>query len=134
MSARDPGPVLLRTPRAWAADVLILASVAASFYLLLTFAPRELHRSIPSITIDLRPSALPEYALLSLLRMIGGYILSLAFTLGVGYAAAKNATARRFIVPALDVLQSIPVLSFLPTVLLAMIALFPGKTVGLEIG
>lgn len=134
MSARDPGPVLLRTPRTWAADVLILGSVAAAFYVLLTLAPRELHRSVPSITIDLRPSALPEYALLSLLRMIGAYTLALAFTLGVGYAAARNATAGRLIVPALDVLQSIPVLSFLPTVLLAMIALFPGRTLGLELG
>ncbi|HKX17954.1 MAG TPA: ABC transporter permease subunit [bacterium] len=134
MSARDPGPALLRTPRAWAADALILGSVAAAFYLLLTLAPRELHRSIPSITIDLRPSALPEYALLSLLRMIAAYIISLAFTLGVGYAAAHNAAAGRLIVPVLDVLQSIPVLSFLPTVLLAMIALFPGQTLGLELG
>ncbi len=29
-------------------------------------------------------------------------------------------------VPLLDVLQSIPVLSFLPGVMLAMVALFPG--------
>ena len=37
-------------------------------------------------------------------------------------------------VPLLDVLQSIPVLSFLPGVMLAMVALFPGKQLGVELG
>jgi len=36
-------------------------------------------------------------------------------------------------IPLLDILQSIPVLSFLPGVVLAMIALFPGKRIGLEL-
>ncbi len=34
----------------------------------------------------------------------------------------------------LDILQSIPVLSFLPGVMLAMIALFPARQLGVEIG
>ena len=37
-------------------------------------------------------------------------------------------------VPLLDVLQSIPVLSFLPGVMLAMVALFPRRQLGLELG
>ena len=37
-------------------------------------------------------------------------------------------------VPLLDVLQSIPVLSFLPGVMLAMVALFPHHQIGVEMG
>jgi NitT/TauT family transport system permease protein len=37
-------------------------------------------------------------------------------------------------VPLLDILQSIPVLSFLPGVMLAMVALFPTRQMGLELG
>jgi len=48
--------------------------------------------------------------------------------------AAYNATAERFMIPLLDVLQSIPVLSFLPGVMLAMVALFPERQLGVELG
>ena len=62
------------------------------------------------------------------------YILSLAFTLVYGYIAAYNARAERIMVPLLDILQSIPVLSFLPGVMLAMVALFPRHQLGVELG
>ena len=61
-------------------------------------------------------------------------MLSLAFTLVYGYIAAYNKTAERIMIPLLDVLQSIPVLSFLPGVMLAMVALFPKSQLGLELG
>ena len=69
--------------------------------------------------------ALPVYAGYSLLRIAIAYVLSLIFTLVYGYIAAYRPRAERFMIPLLDVLQSIPVLSFLPGVMLAMAALFP---------
>src|SRR6516165_5726443 len=51
-----------------------------------------------------------------------------------GYIAARNTTAERFMIPLLDTLQSIPVLSFLPGVMLSMVALFPASQFGLELG
>ena len=39
-----------------------------------------------------------------------------------------------FSIPLLDILQSIPVLSFLPGVMLAMVAIFPHKQIGVELG
>ena len=36
-------------------------------------------------------------------------------------------------IPLLDTLQSIPVLSFLPGVMVAMVALFPTRQLGLEL-
>jgi NitT/TauT family transport system permease protein len=125
---------LRAAPRTWVADAVLFCAAASIFYILLAIAPKEFHRATPPVTIDLRPRALPGYALLSLLRMCGGFAVSLAFTFVVGYAAARDKSIGRIVVPALDILQSIPVLSFLPTVLLAMIALLPGRTAGLEIG
>jgi NitT/TauT family transport system permease protein len=55
------------------------------------------------------------------------YALSLGFSLAYGYAAARNATARKFLMPLLDVLQSVPILSFLPVVLLGFSAVMPQK-------
>jgi NitT/TauT family transport system permease protein len=62
------------------------------------------------------------------------YLLSLLVALIYGYCAARNAKAERFLIPLLDTLQSIPVLSFLPGVMVAMIALFPTRQLGVELG
>jgi NitT/TauT family transport system permease protein len=62
------------------------------------------------------------------------YILSLLFALGYGYLAAYNKRLEGVMVAMLDVLQSIPVLSFLPGVMLAMVALFPTRQLGVVFG
>jgi NitT/TauT family transport system permease protein len=77
----------------------------------------------PDISLSL--SALPWYALLSTARMAAAYALSLLFSLVYGYAAARNRTAERVLLPLLDVLQSVPILSFLPVVLLGLSAVLP---------
>ncbi len=56
------------------------------------------------------------------------------FTLVYGYIAAYNRKAERFMIPLLDTLQSIPVLSFLPGVMISMVALFPTRQLGVELG
>ena len=63
----------------------------------------------------------------SVMRIAISYVISLVFSVAYGYIAAYNAKAERVLIPLLDTLQSIPVLSFLPGVMLAMIALFPGR-------
>ena len=86
-----------------------------------------------TVEIDLSPSALPLYAVYSLSRGLLAYAFSLAFTLGYGYWAAKDPLAERVLVPLLDILQSIPVLGFMPGLVLALVALFPHRNVGLEL-
>ena len=88
----------------------------------------------PHVEISRRLSALPVYAGYSLLRIALAYVLSLIFAITYGYIAAYRPRAERFMIPLLDVLQSIPVLSFLPGVMLAMAALFPGRQIGVEMG
>lgn len=75
--------------------------------------------------VTLSAAALPAYALRSLGRMTAAYVLSLAFTLVYGHLAARRKTAERVLMPLLDVLQSVPILSFLPVVLLSLAAVLP---------
>ena len=82
---------------------------------------------IPGPKISLSPSALPLYTLLSLGRMTAAYALSILFTLLYGRAAAYSHRAERLLMPLLDVLQSVPILSFLPVVLLSLSAVLPEK-------
>src|ERR1022692_2201564 len=63
-----------------------------------------------------------------------GVQLSLLFALGYGYIAAYNKRIEGLMVAVHDILQSIPVLSFLPGVMLAMVALFPTRQLGVEFG
>jgi len=130
------GPWSLLPQRTWshAIDLLIFAAGLALFYGLITVARTWLGPVTPSVEIDRSPLALPAYAGYSLLRIVIAYLLSLGFTLVYGFIAAYNSTAERLMIPLLDILQSIPVLSFLPGVMLAMVALFPQRQLGVEFG
>jgi NitT/TauT family transport system permease protein len=102
----------------------------------LLYAGARLALRVPAVIagpdISLAYSALPWYALLSTGRMTAAYLLSLLFSLVYGYAAARNRTAQRVLTPLLDVLQSVPILSFLPVVLLGLSAILP-QSLGVEL-
>ena len=115
-------------------DLSMFGAGIALFYGVLMVGRRWLGPFTPEVEISRSPWALVAYAGYSLLRITIAYVLSLAFTLVYGYVAAYNPRAERFMIPLLDVLQSIPVLSFLPGVMLAMVALFPGRQLGVEAG
>jgi NitT/TauT family transport system permease protein len=85
------------------------------------------------VNIQLSPLMLPIYAGYSLLRMLLAYLLALIFTFTYGHIAATNRRAEVVMVPILDILQSIPILSFLPAVVLALVAAFPHSNIGLEL-
>jgi NitT/TauT family transport system permease protein len=115
-------------------DVIMFAAGIAMFYGVVIVGRTWFGPFTPSVEISRSPWALPAYAGYSLLRITIAYLLSLAFALAYGYIAAYNSRAERFMIPLLDVLQSIPVLVFLPPVMLAMVALFPGRQLGVELG
>jgi len=115
-------------------DLAVFASVLAAFYGILNIAQYWMGHATAAVTISRSLTALPFYAFYSLVRLFLAYLLSLGFALGYGYVAAHNPRAEKLMIPLLDVLQSIPVLSFLPGVMLAMIALFPGRQIGVELG
>ncbi|HTC58456.1 MAG TPA: ABC transporter permease subunit [Candidatus Sulfotelmatobacter sp.] len=115
-------------------DVIMFGAGIALFYGVVTVGHSWLGPFTPTVEISRSLRALPAYAGYSLLRITIAYVLSLGFALVYGYVAAYNPRAERFMLPLLDVLQSIPVLSFLPGVMLAMVALFPGRQLGVELG
>ena len=117
-------PALPETPAFTIGDGVILLGMATVIYT----GVRLAFRAPPVIAgpdISLSPLALPWYVLLSVGRMAVAYFLSLVFSLFYGYAAARNRTARTVLMPLLDVLQSVPILSFLPVVLLSLSAILP---------
>ncbi len=116
----------LGAPRFTRGDLVVLGGLIALLYLLgrLTFAAPAI---IQGPDLSLAPSALPWYALLSVGRMAIAYVLSLLFALAYGWIAVQNRRAERVLLPLLDILQSIPILSFLPVVLLSLTAILPQK-------
>ena len=75
---------------------------------------------------------LPYYALRSLIRMLIAYVLVVIFGLTYGIVAGLYRTARIFMLPVLDIMQSIPVLGYLPAAVLLFSGLLPGE-MGYEI-
>jgi NitT/TauT family transport system permease protein len=122
-----------RFPRPRWADLVLAMAVAGGIFGLVSFAREWSGPYQPAAAIDLSRSALPGYALLSLARGLAAYVLSLLFTLAYGTWAARDRAAERLLLPALDVLQSIPVLGFMPGLVLALVAAFPGSNTGLEL-
>ena len=130
------GPWSLLPAQTWSVltDFFLFAAGLSVFYAILVLARTWFGPFNPHVEISRDPTKLPLYAAYSLLRITIAYILSLAFTLVYGYVAAYNPKAERIMIPLLDILQSIPVLSFLPGVMLAMVALFPHHQIGVEMG
>jgi NitT/TauT family transport system permease protein len=85
-----------------------------------------------ALPISLDPWALPEYALRTVLRMGAALVVSLVFTLTCAPLAAKSRQAEKILIPAIDILQSVPVLGFLSISVSGFIALFPGRLLGVE--
>jgi NitT/TauT family transport system permease protein len=83
--------------------------------------------------IDLSLGSLPYAFFLSLSRIVIAYVVCLVSSLAVGYWAAHSKLAEMIIVPLIDIGQSVPVLTFLPGLVLTFLALFPESRTGLEI-
>jgi len=115
-------------------DLIVAAFCLAGFYSIIFIGRYWFSLPVPEVVISRSPSALPLYAFYSVTRTIAAYLLSLTFAVGYGYIAAYNKRAEALMIAALDILQSIPVLSFLPGVMLAMIAIIPGRQLGIELG
>ncbi|MCM2323280.1 MAG: ABC transporter permease subunit [Oligoflexia bacterium] len=114
-------------------DALVLLVIATTIFGVVSTGHQWSAAFHPATEIDLSISALPKYTLLSAARGFIAYFFSLSFTLVVGYVGAKSRLGERLILPALDILQTIPVLGFLPGLVLGLISLFPNTNAGLEL-
>jgi NitT/TauT family transport system permease protein len=114
-------------------DLLVVVGLAGILFAVIDLAGEWTAPHRATVEINPSPWALPGYTLISLARGLIAYCISLVFTLLYGYWAAKDRLAGRVLIPLLDILQSIPVLAFLPGLLFALSALFPRNNVGLEL-
>src|ERR1700722_20333904 len=124
----------LVTSRTWpfVIDVGVAACLLAIFFAIVSTGKYWLSKPAPVAEISHSISALPLYAFYSMVRIGLAYLLSLIFAVAYGYIAAYNPRIEAWMVAVLDILQSIPVLSFLPPVVLFMVAVIPGHQLGIE--
>ncbi len=126
----------LVTARTWpfVIDLGVAACALAVFFSVVSTGAYWLGKPVPVVPISHSIGALPAYAFYSIVRIGIAYLLSLTFAITYGYIAAYNPRVEAWMIAVLDILQSIPVLSFLPPVVLAMVALVPGHQMGIEMG
>ena len=134
MNLPHPLARTLVTSRTWTfvIDVGVAACGLAIFFAIVSTGKYWLSKPMPVVEISHSIGALPVYAFYSMVRIGLAYLLSLIFAIAYGYIAAYNPRIEAWMVAVLDILQSIPVLSFLPPVVLFMVALVPGHQLGIE--
>ena len=125
---------MLRVTPPNAADLIAFALLAGAAVLVFrgaTGMAEPLSRlSVGPVSLD--PWNLPAYALRTTLRMFAALAASTVFTLVVATLAARSRRAEQIIVPALDILQSVPILGFLTFTVTFFMHLFPGRQLGVE--
>jgi ABC-type anion transport system duplicated permease subunit len=107
-------------------DLVVLLGVVVLIYAGVSLAVHT-PLALRGPDISLAPEVLPYYAVRSVGRMAAAYFLSLLVALLYGRAAAEHRQAEQVLLPLLDVLQSVPILSFLPVVLLSLSAVLPPR-------
>ena len=118
---------------AWWIDACVLVGLGALVAGISSIATEWEQPLRATVKIDLSVGSLPKYMLYSFARGWIAYGFSLLFTLLVASWAYYDEQARRFVLPALDVFQSIPVLGFLPGLVLFLVGIFPRSNTGLEL-
>jgi NitT/TauT family transport system permease protein len=115
-------------------DIISIATVFVLFMLLAKAAtgmgtPYKIGEPLP-ISLDI--SSLPYYSIRTVFRMAIALVISLLFSLIIGYASAKNRRAEMVFIPLIDILQSVPVQGFLSLSVIPFIMLFPNTLLGPE--
>lgn len=118
----------------WWADVALfsLAVLLAAFIFYGLDQMSQPLGVLDSSPLSLDLANLPEYTLRTTLRMFIALFASFLFTVVIATLAAKSRKAAMIILPALDILQSVPVLGFLTFTVVFFMGLFPGKQLGVE--
>lgn len=114
---------------------LVALSILIGLMALMAYGAEQIRApatTLSSSPVALETARLPEYALRTTLRMFAAILASLFFTFTVATLAAKSRRAGMLIIPALDILQSVPVLGFLTFTVTFFLGLFPGSELGAE--
>lgn len=115
-----------------------MAAAALIFAALIAVASVARHTLAPlsapgALKVTLDPANLPGYALRTTARLFAALVASIVFTFVVATWAAKSRRAAKVLIPALDILQSVPILGFLSFTVVFFMSLFPGRVLGAEL-
>lgn len=114
----------------WVLLPLLLALLAAlSFAAMQMSHPFVIGQATP---ISLDPVHLPYYLLRTVLRMFIALFFSLLAAVAIALLAAKSSFFEKLAIPAIDVLQSVPILGFQAIAVAPFVALFPGNILAFE--
>jgi NitT/TauT family transport system permease protein len=129
----NPHPDAPQPKRSPLADLLVLGAILGVILGLIEMGRQFRHPFQNEVDISLSPWMLPFYTFLSFMRGATAYVLSFLFTLVYARWAAYDKQAERFLIPLLDILQSLPLSAFLVPIELALVGLFPHSNLGIEL-
>ena len=115
---------------------LLAAVLVLGFIVLFADASSSLSTPLSRLTyqnLSLDVALLPGYAVRTAMRMLIAMGVSLFFALPYATWAAKSRRAGTLLVPLLDILQSVPILSFLSVTVVWFLSLSPGRELGAEL-
>lgn len=116
------------------AEGMLVAAIAL-LALFVFYSARQMNQPLSvldSAPVSLDLAHLPSYTLRTTLRMFAALFVSFVFSIVIATLAAKSRRAAMVILPALDILQSVPVLGFLTFTVVFFMSIFPGRQWGLE--
>lgn len=124
---------LIEKKRGLFADLFLFILAIGLTFGFISYFHQVAHSFEMKVDIDLSFSKLPQYTFFSLARGLFAYIISLMVSILFGVWAGRDRWGEKGIVPLFDIGGSIPILGFMPGVILLMITLFPKTNLGLEI-
>jgi NitT/TauT family transport system permease protein len=110
-----------------AMSILIVAALLALFFGFRRHAP-AFHA--PRLSVSVRD--LPYYAFCSFYRMLAAFMVALVFAVAYGMAAARGPRWERWMIPAIDIAQSVPVIGFFPAAVYFFVSIARGR-LGVEL-
>jgi NitT/TauT family transport system permease protein len=125
--------IVIRPKRSVLLDLGLILFVFALLYAVIRLGLGMVQPYTASVQISLNPWMLPYYAGRSLLRMFIALVWSVLFTFVYARIAARYRAAEKIMIPLLDILQSVPVLSFLTVTVVFFTGLFPHSILGAEL-
>jgi NitT/TauT family transport system permease protein len=119
--------------RSTLADIAVLILILVGILGLIE-SGRQWHQPFKyEVDLNMSPWYLPFYTLLSFSRGAIAYVLSFVFTLFYARWAAYDRNAEKFLIPLLDILQSLPLAAFLTPIEIGLVTLFPHSEFGVEL-
>ena len=114
-------------------DLFALSILFGVLFCIVTFVSSANSQIVSFVQIDSNLASLPKYAVFTIMRGFVALVVSFVVAIILGKIASQSDQADNFLISALDMLQSLPVLAFMPGFVLTFISIFNSSRWGLEL-